>query len=162
MKREGSVSIPNIPSQALEPITNKTNINSPFLWTANTLFLDEAAVGADNLSEKLVYRIAGVVKSLLGQFSPQLWKPWLERPREKWRTLHEIIFLQQSRPIAFEAVNHRLRQVISALFAALRFDKPAVRQCGVRCLYCVWLIMMFLIQNKHYSSLRTKWDHSNH
>ena len=42
-------SIPNIPSQALESITNITNIISPFLWTAKTLFLDEAAAGADNL-----------------------------------------------------------------------------------------------------------------
>ena len=65
MKREGLVLIPNIPSQTLESITNKTDINSLFLWTANT-FVDEATVGADNLSEKSVYRIADVVKSPLG------------------------------------------------------------------------------------------------
>ena len=63
---KGLVLIPNNPSQALESITNITNVNSLFLWTANTLFLDEAAADIDNLPEESLYRIASVAKSLMG------------------------------------------------------------------------------------------------
>ena len=111
MKREGLVLIPNISSQALESITNMTNINSPFLWIANTLLLDEAAAGADNLSEKSLYRIASFGKSLLGYFFHEAVKTLIERPHEKWRTLLEIIFFQKSPRSACEAVHHRLREI---------------------------------------------------
>ena len=63
MEREGLVLILNIPSQALESITN---ISSPFLRTANTLFLNEAAAGAENLSEKSPYRTTSVANSPVG------------------------------------------------------------------------------------------------
>ena len=65
IKREWLVLIPNIPSQALEPITIiKTSI-APFYELQTPYFSDEAPAGADNLSQKSLYHIASVAKSLL-------------------------------------------------------------------------------------------------
>ena len=58
LQREGLVLILHIPSLTLESTINITNINSPFLLTTNTLFLDGPALGADDLSGQAVYRIA--------------------------------------------------------------------------------------------------------
>ena len=71
MQGEVLVLIPSIPLQTLESITN-INIDSPFLSTTDTLFLDEAVVGVENVSEKAVYPLQALRRAFYDNLSPHL------------------------------------------------------------------------------------------
>ena len=122
MKLEGLALIPNTHSQALESITNITNTKSPFLWTTNNCFSMQLPSALITCQRNRCTASQALRRASWGNFATQLWKPWLERPHERWRTLLEVILFQESRRSAFEAVHHRLREVV----------------CGAVCITNIW------------------------